>query len=183
MNIYVILGLILVVFILIFTVIKIVKSNSNNNENDKLKTSFKRHLIKVNLPAVVQRLRQDELRELAREELSTYKALGYKNKLLKDMVDIQWHTWQVSVIIKMYKEDMDIFFPNYKDIFPKELIDQSTYTLEKKLYPIFERYNKDVSINGTKKYLREQIIWTSKDISILLLFLIKYKKDENYKYD
>ncbi len=179
MNIYIITGVILVVLVLILIILKNFNKKSNNNENEQMQINFKKHLLKVNLPLVVKKLNKKELRLLAQDELKTYKALDYKNKLLKDMVDLEWHTWQVSVIIKMYKEEMDIYLPDYQNIFPKELVDLSVYSLEQKLHPIFEKYNKEVSQSGTKKYLLDQVIWTSKDISILLLFLVKYKKDEN----
>jgi len=180
MNLYMLIGIVLILIILMLFTLKILKSNQENkHSNEEGKIEFKRKLLKVNLPNVVDRLSKKELRELAKEELSTYKALDYKNKLLKDMVKPEWHSWQVSIIIKMYKEDMDIFMPNYENYFPKELVDLSVYSLEYKLHLIFDKYNKEVPITGNKKYLKEHIIWTSKDMSILLLYLIKYKKDEN----
>ncbi|MEA1915835.1 MAG: hypothetical protein U9N30_11050 [Campylobacterota bacterium] len=177
MNTIIVVALALLVMVVIYMLVKkMMSSDSDVNRKDQMKKNFKRHLIEVHLPDVVKDLKTKDLRNLAAELLKTYKVLEYEKKVLNDMDDFEWHSWQVSTIIKMYKEEMDLFIPNYKEIFPSELADLSAYSLEQKLHPIFDKYNKEVSKKMSQKYLLDQVIWTSKDMSILLLFLAKYKQ-------
>lgn len=167
----------IIVVIIVYIVVKLLLNNSNNShtQDEEALELFHKELKRITLPKVIEDIPHKDIRSHAEELLKTYKALDYNQKTRKDLEDIEWNSWEVSIVIKMYKEDFALNAPTYKKIFPKDMIDNSIYNLEMKLHPIFKNYAKEVTLTGSKKYLRDQRIWSNYDMSVLLLFLCRYQ--------
>lgn len=173
----------IVVLIIAIVVIKMIFGNKDDNNSQKAQAikNLHKELVKIRLPKVIETMDHKDLRTHAEQLMKTYKALEYKEKSRKELDAIEWNSWEVSIIIMMYKNDFALFVPQYKKFFPSDIADSSVYSLEFRLHPLFEKYKKEVTLTGSEVYLKDQVIWSSFEMSVLLLFLSKYQS--NYPSD
>ena len=57
---------------------------------------------KLNTPAGVQQMDLALLREIVTHNIKTYKSLGYSHKNISTLAAKEWHSWQVSVNVKIF---------------------------------------------------------------------------------
>lgn len=173
----------IVVLIVAIMLFKIILGNQDGNKAQKAQAikNLHKELVKIKLPKVIETMDHKDLRSHAEELMKTYKALDYQEKSRKELDQIEWNSWEVSIIIMMYKNDFALFVPQYKKFFPKDIVDNSVYSLEFRLHPLFDKYKKEVTLTGSEVYLKDQVIWSSFEMSVLLLFLSKYQS--NYPSD
>lgn len=126
------------------------------------------------LPVEVESLSNIQVRDISRKILRIYESLDYKNNNDEYIKD-SWHSWQVSILLSLYKRDMELFIPNQANIFKDEIVDQSESSLKELISKILNKYKNEVKINLNKEILSKNRIWNGEEVSIILYFLSKYK--------
>lgn len=164
--------LIVVLVVLLFDiskktkVVKIQKASySNKYENINI----------INLPEALDQIPFNQRFEVPKKILKSYIALNYqKNKSTYN--DNTWHSWQISILINVYKKNFDLFIPNPEDIFGDDVLALSDNMLKNLVNNIFVKYKKEVFISSSKDSLSKDLRWSGKEISLLLYFLSRYKE-------
>ncbi len=133
-------------------------------------------LIDLNLPDFIDTFNPDILSSMVREELSTFKSLGYKDKPLERLERKEYHSFQVGIILKFFLLENDLFITDKEDIFPKFILNTPRNKINEKIHYIINLYGNTVPSTLTGKALIDDVRWSPLDIAYLLYYLSIYKE-------
>jgi hypothetical protein len=126
----------------------------------------------ISLPFIIEDIDKFILRNSLKEELKTFKSLGYKNKSIEELnKEFEYHSYQIGLIIRCLKDKILQIDSNTKEILPKEVTSLSKQQLHIKVFNIVYKYDNLIKRNFTQKQLEEDISWTPLDIAYLLYYL------------
>lgn len=128
----------------------------------------------LDLPKDIERLAKSQIPSIVSQILRTYEKLDYK-KNIHEFTKPQWHTWQVSMLFKMYKVGLDVYIGNPQAIFPEELLSKSDRDLRQIMNDLIVKYRRDVETHRNRDFLSRDIIWTGRDVAHIYLFLSRYQ--------
>lgn len=126
------------------------------------------------LPNTLNSLSNNSIREVAKEIFDVYKILDYKNDE-EEYKRNSWHSWQVSFLIAMYKRELELFLPDCKDVFHREIITQSPESLDISTKKIIKKYQAEVNVEKTKDVLSKHLIWNAEEVATIMYYLSKYE--------
>ena len=130
----------------------------------------------ITLPKIIEDLDIAIIKSMAKEEISTYKSLGYKDKSLGALEVNTYHSFQIGVLLRYYKLDLDLFIPNKQEIFSRFILNHSRESLQDKIFEIVYRYDTTVPKQPNAVNLTTQLKWSPLDAGYLLYFLSIYKE-------
>lgn len=128
------------------------------------------------LPVNIEKIGKNELPGIVKKVFNSYKYFDYKSMNINDLEKKEWHTWQVSLMLKAYKENEDFFIAGQEDIFHSFLLNSNENDIKSLMRDVMKKYNNYVNIRDTKDALCKEYIWTNKDVSIIFYFLANYKE-------
>ena len=152
------------------------KSNSSTSLKNKNIKNIK-NIKKINknlsinhikLPFAIDRMKHNELTKAFEVISDTFIFLEYSKKTTDEITIKEWHTWQISILLKylstkrIYKLDKDL------NIFPTEIKSLSQKHLEGEVNLILNRYLHEVDIHLSKNELCQEINWTARDVALIL---------------
>lgn len=132
------------------------------------------------LPKVLNNLEVDVVKSMVKEELSTYKSLGYKDRSLGKLEAKSYHSFQIGVILKYLQLNYDLFIPNKEKTFPEFVTSYHFESLQIKVFDIVALFDKKIDKGSNGAQLARDIRWSPLDITYLLYYLSLYK-DTNEK--
>ncbi|WP_419764209.1 MAG: hypothetical protein ACNI28_10545 [Arcobacter sp.] len=164
-------------FILLLLLLFLYKTNRKrkvvaSTSEEKKKNAFDLKL--PLLPNALNSLSNNSIREAAKEIYDVYKILDYKNDE-KEYKRDSWHSWQVSFLVTMYKRELELFIPDCKDVFYKEILTLSPESLRISTKKIIKKYQDKVDVEKTKDVLSKHLIWNAQEVATLMYFLSKYE--------
>ncbi len=169
--------IILVIFISIVLMLiiskpkkKIVKQKIRQDINESLPNVYK-----INLPKQINKINDKEITNIAKKVYDIFLKFSYKDLDLVKLDKKEWHTWQVSILLMMYKHNKDLYIPKPEFIFHKFFINSSDEQIKTMMKSILKKYKMQVNILYSRDILSKEFIWTSRDMSIIFYFLSKYK--------
>lgn len=130
------------------------------------------------LPPAIEKIGKREIPDIVRKIFDSYKYFDYQKMSIDELDKKEWHTWQVSLVLLMFKYDEEFFIPNQEGLFHPFLINSTQNDIKSLMNGILKKYKNYVDLNFTKDALSKDYIWSNKDISIIFYFLANYK---NYK--
>lgn len=149
---------------------KKVNSNSNN-------TSFKVIEIKnLDLPKGIEQLDNNILFSACKSVADAFKALGYVHKSANEMDKRDWHSWQVSILLCCVKNGSKFIFPDLEKVFHKSILDLSVDKKKEERDRIYVKFFDKVDISKNRDQLSKDVIWTAREVSILLFEILKEKR-------
>ncbi len=128
------------------------------------------------LPPNIEKLSKTELINIVRKVYDAYKIFDYKTMDINALDKKEWHSWQISFLLMMFKRNEEFFIPNKEDIFHPFLLNASENDMKNFMRSIIKKYENYVKIEETKDTLCKKHIWTNRDVSIMFYFLANYKK-------
>lgn len=148
-------------------------TNTKSMENIPLPT-----IIGLDLPPKIEKLSKSELHDIVRKVYEAFKIFDYKKMSSFEYEKKEWHSWQISLLLMLYKKDEDLFIPNQSVIFHDSLLNSNQNNIKSLMNSILKKYDNYVEIESTKDMLCKNHIWSNRDVSVILYFLSNYK---NYK--
>ena len=152
-----------------------------NNKPKKIGNQFQKNmniptivdLNTIQFPKNIEHMKFDSLSKATKVIFDSYKALGYANKLVSSMDRIEWHSWQLSIILNFIKKDNSFFVSddNY-DLFHEVILELDKVQINHELQRIYKKYSENVNIYKNRDELSNDVIWTARDVSILLYTII-----------
>ncbi len=127
------------------------------------------------LPKNIEDLSKMQLRGIVHKIFASYKIFDYKKMNLNQLNKKEWHSWQVSMLLMLFKKNEEYFIINQKEIFHDFLLKSNENDIKSFMHTIIRKYKKQVDISSKKDKLCKEYIWTNKEISILFYFLANYK--------
>lgn len=179
------LTMIIVVLVLIVIIISIVILILNKKtvnikktvkKNSVLENTSMPNILGLFLPPNIEKLSKTELTNIVRKIYDTYKVFDYKSMDIYELDKKEWHTWQISFLLMLFKKNEEFFILNKEKIFHPFLLNASENDMKNFMGSILKKYENYVNIEDTKDSLCKNHIWTNKDVSIMFYFISNFKK-------
>lgn len=177
MNIFFIILLLIVLIIIVIIFIQSEKENVNQiNSHNFVINNEKIKLDDLKLPRRIEKLDYSSLFQACRVVFDSFKALNYANKEIHDLDKLEWHTWQISLLLAFMKVYSSNFIPYNKSLFHKVILDLSENDIDFEIERILKKYSNHVNIDKTRDDLSKDLVWTPRDVSIILYTIMNNKK-------
>ena len=151
------------------------KSKKAGNELAKNNTySEVADLNTMQLPKNIEHMKFDSLSKATKAIFDSYRALDYINKLPSSLDKIEWHTWQVSILLRYLKNKNKIFISS-DNLFHSVIEELNETKIEQELQKIYRKYVNNVNIHRSRDDLSKDIIWTAREVSIILNKILNTK--------
>jgi len=167
--------LLFILLILLFISKRVNKKSDNKNKNKNILD-----IKLISLPNEIESLSDDSIQEEAKNIYNVYRVLDYKNDE-NEYEKNTWHSWQVSFLIAMYKRDLELYIPDSKDVFHKDIFCENLETLRASMKKYLKKYQVEVDVDNTKELLTKDLIWNAQEVATMMCFLYKYKNSNNSK--
>jgi len=179
-NLMVIIVLLIVIVILLITIISILnKKNSpksiKKTEHIEEKNVPMPDISGLDLPPNIEKLSLPELHTIAKKIYDSYRCFDYRNMSINDLDKKEWHTWQISILLMIYKKNDDLFIPNQEEVFYNLLVESSSNSIKSIMKDLLDKYENYVDIFSGKDPLSREYIWSNRDASVIFYFLANYK--------
>jgi len=156
-------------------VVKILKYLSIEDEVVEVSDKEVITIEKLNLPQEIEKINATVLSTIIPKIFETYKKFDYKNASEINLDKKEWHSWQISMIMKLYKYNKEFYIKDKGEIFPNSILDLNMKSLNTLMQSFVMKYDNNVKISKTKDDLCKDTIWTSREVSAMFYFLSKYK--------
>jgi hypothetical protein len=168
---------VLLIILLILLMVLLFKAQKNKTQaGSSLKESL--HLLNVtalSLPTAIEKIPSADMRaKIPHQIFRVFETLDYQNNI-QQFTKTDWHSWQVSILLSLYKRQMDFRIAQPQSVFPKEIMQIDDKGLRQIVNDIMVKYRRDVEFSRSKDYLCKDLIWTGREVAVLFFFLSKYK--------
>ena len=163
-----------IVVLLIVIILILLQLNSGKNKKNVKKANYsKMRMDDLIVPKKIEEMNSYSLFQSCKIITDSYIALNYMNKPASSLDKIEWHSWQVSILIQFSKVDKD-FIPHYDiTLFNKMILSLSSEVIEREMQKIFRKYVNHVNIEKNRDELSKEIIWTAREVSLILYSILK----------
>lgn len=106
----------------------------------------------------------------------SFKFLDYANKNEKVLNNIEWHSWQVSLLLSLIQRDGEFFIPKPQQLIHNSISNKPMSYIENYMQRIFRKYENSVNIDSTRDILSNDVIWSVKEVSVIFYYMANLKK-------
>jgi hypothetical protein len=143
------------------------KKNTNQNSID---------LSNIKIPYKIKEIMDFyRLIESTTELYKVFKSLSYQTKKEEELLAIEWNNLEISQFLYLLQSNRNIMMQDPKELFHCSILSFSKEQLNNEMKFIILKYNKYI-VNNEISSLREQVIWSAKEVSIILYYLSLTKK-------
>ncbi|RXK11621.1 hypothetical protein CP965_12685 [Halarcobacter mediterraneus] len=178
----IILGIVAAIIIILLLVIIMMLNKKESSKSSKryATTSSSMYVkmpdtLKISVPSNIEKMSKREVLNITKKVFDSYKIFDYKKMNTFELDKKEWHSWQISFLLMLYKHEEEFFIPNQNEVFHFFLLNSSDNDIKSLVRGIFKKYENYVDITESKDFLCKNYIWSNKDISILFYFLANYK--------
>ena len=165
--------------IVLLVVIILIISQLNSGKNKKSNKNIVHSKMKMEdliVPKKIEEMNSYSLYQACKIITESYISLDYVNKPASFLDKIEWHSWQVSILIQFSKVDKDLVPPYDVTLFNKMILGLSKDVVEREMQKIFRKYVNHVNIEKNRDELSKEIIWTAREVSLILYAILKNTK-------
>ena len=171
MNMLIVVSVVVVLlFIIIFILIKYIIGESKQNTTNTITKRENIDINSVTLPSRIESFDTSTLIKACSTVYETFVLLDLKNNP-NEINKIEWHAWQVSMLIKLIKKDCS-FIVSKKDVFPESIYSMKWKEIKKELDRVIRKYYDNVDFDKSKDELCNQMLLSGRDVSIIFYYLI-----------
>jgi len=147
-----------------------VSSKKQLSNNSKKKIDLK----DISFPKNIESMDINTLSRAFKSIFDSYKSLDYANKPPNSLDKIEWHTWQVSILL-IYLKNKNKFIVANNKIFHNLILALKEQQIDEEIQRILKKYFENANIENDRDKLSRDIIWTARDVSIIFLKIINCK--------
>lgn len=173
----VLLGLLVITLIILIVFLTKDKNKKavSYTHDQNTKSYDKTSIVAIKLPSGILKIPKIEIQTtIPKKIFQVYETLDYK-KNLTEFNKEQWHTWQMSLLLRVYQLNLDFFIPKPKEVFPEDILSMSDKALKEYVDKIVSKYDIEVESFRSKDDLCNDVRWKGIEVGILFYFLSKYK--------
>ena len=171
-------GFVIILVLLVITlIILVINLNQSKTKQRRRYLDDDRKQLNIHafdLPAGVEKIPQRDMFSAPRSIFKVFQSLDYTNNI-SEFSKQQWHSWQVAILLRVYKMGNDFVIDHPERDFPEDIINLQDKDLRPLINDIMVRYKRDVELDRTKDFLCRDVRWTGRDVAIIFYFLSKYK--------
>jgi hypothetical protein len=138
------------------------ESTDNKKEKESLNLVFHNNIEKMDYHLLVK---------TCMLIFDSYKALDYKNSDEKVLAQIEWHSWQVSLLLSLIQKNGQLFLPDLKNHIPSTILQMPKESVEFEINRIKKKYYENVNISKNRDQLSKHVIWSVKEVSLIFYYL------------
>ncbi|MGE0050021.1 MAG: hypothetical protein AB7S49_00725 [Arcobacter sp.] len=173
-----IIGIVIIITILLLIILIYLLMNNENSTNPTNKKEMVQSikivkLEEIKFPKNVEKMNINALSKACRVILDSYRALDYVSKLPSAMDKIEWHTWQVSILLHFLKTDGKLTVSNSDNFFHITILELRDELRKQDMQRILNKYLNNANIEKDRDTLSRDVIWTARDVSIILYEILK----------
>lgn len=127
----------------------------------------------IQLPKKIEKMPQHILFHSCTKIFDIFKTLDYASKSQKILNNYEWHSWQISLLLSLIKNDKSFFIPNPNTLFHKVILDKPKQVIQEEMQHILNKYNNEVNILKSRDDLSKDINWSPKEVSIIFYYMSK----------
>lgn len=145
------------------------KKRININKKIHVKNSIDLNVIKI--PSKIKEIDSLSLIKLTTELYKIFKSLAYITKDNNELnSSTEWNNYEVSLFLSLIQNNKNIPMQNSHEIFHSSILSLTKEQVIGELKTIVTKYNKSISKDNIS-FLKNQVIWSAKEISIILYYL------------
>ncbi len=171
---FLIIGVIILLVVIILIISQL--NSGKNKKSNKNITHSKMKMEDLIVPKKIEEMNSYSLYQACKIITESYISLDYVNKPASFLDKIEWHSWQVSILIQFSKVDKDLVPPYDVTLFNKMILGLSKDVVEREMQKIFRKYVNHVNIEKNRDELSKEIIWTAREVSLILYAILKNTK-------
>lgn len=177
MNIILLIAIVILLVICIVLVILLFKKNKNKNnseikETNEVTLDKKINLLDLQIPRKIQDMGPHLLFQSCVKVFDSFKVLDYVNQAEKKLDDIEWHSWQISLLLALLQTDKEFFIPNPKKVIHSSIFNRPHDYVENEMQKILNKYEANVDISKSRDELSKDVIWSCKEVSIIFYYML-----------
>ncbi|MAD41733.1 MAG: hypothetical protein CL623_05010 [Arcobacter sp.] len=182
MSTFLVAAIIVILIIAISLLVILLKLNSqskNTKKSPKKKSDVNTVILtklivdNITLPKKMSQMDYFSLSQAAKQVFESFKALDYANNPSSKLDKVEWHTWQVSLLMAMLKANKGFFIPNNDSLFHKVILTSNRDSIIQSTQKIINKYNNNINVYKSRDELSRDIIWSSKEVSMLFYYMSK----------
>jgi hypothetical protein len=159
--------LLIVIIIYLLSINKSIKNNRNQQSKSKNMAEFA--LKEIKLPRNIEQMNADSLLKATRVIFDSFKSLDYASKGPNVLDKIEWHTWQVSILLSFLKGNNRLIgVSSNEKIFHENILDLDYSQMDQEIQRVIKKYSENVNIQKDRDSLSKDVIWSVRDVSIVL---------------
>lgn len=175
----IIVSIVIIVLIILFVIVFLLIDSTSSKQINRRKISHNQNQIidlgEIRFPKNIENMNGTILSQACRSILESYKALNYVNKLPSAMDKIEWHTWQVSILLFFLKSKYVLNISNSNQLFHEIILNLSKNHINQEMQKIFRKYLNNANIEKDRDTLSKDVIWTAREVSIILHEILEPK--------
>jgi competence protein ComGC len=164
--------LLIIILIYLLTIKKNISNTANKNQVKMNIKLFEYDLNNIKFPKNIEQMNSDSLTKASKVIFDSYKSLDYANKVSSSLDKIEWHTWQVSIILYFLKTKGKYYISNDIRLFHDVILELNENQIEQEMQRVCKKYMENIDIYKDRDYLSNQVIWSARDVSIILYKII-----------
>lgn len=179
MQLIIIGSIVIVSLILLFVVVFLL---INNNSSKQVRTNVINQnqnkvidLNEIRFPKNVENMNGTVLTQACKVIIDSYRALNYSNKLPSAMDKIEWHTWQISILLFFLKSKYVLNISNSNQLFHETILNLSKNHINQDMQKILKKYLDNANVDKDRDTLSKDVIWTAREVSIILHEILEPK--------
>ena len=150
------------------------KKSKKEQVHYESKSNFKTLKISdIKIPLKIEKMDYNSLYKACKIVFESFKSLDYANNQASRLDKIEWHTWQVSLIMAMIKADKASFVPINKELFHHSITKLDRKSRIALTQKVLDKYNNYININKSRNELSDDIYWSSKEVTILFYYMAR----------
>lgn len=171
----------IVVVISLLTLLFYLLKMNKNVKKEINKDSSKNETVSVDIntisfPKNIEKMDSNSLFKSSKAIFDSYKALSYVNNLPSSLDKIEWHTWQLSILLVFLKNKGKLLITDNNDrLFHNSILELNETQMNQDMQRIYKKYLDNVNIYKNRDDLSKDVIWSARDVSIILYKIINQK--------
>jgi competence protein ComGC len=164
----------IIIIILLIVIIIYLLSINRNIQNTKNRQSITKNMSEfaldnIELPRNIERMDADSLLKATRVIVDSFKSLDYASKGPNVLDKIEWHTWQVSILLSFLKGNNRLIGVSTNEkLFHENILDLDYSQMDQEIQRVIKKYSQNVNIQQDRDSLSKDVIWSVRDVSIIL---------------
>lgn len=175
----IVVGIVTIVLILLFIIVfLLINSSSSKQVKTKVINQNQNQVIdldEIRFPRNVENMNGTILSQACKVIIDSYRALNYANKLPSAMDKIEWHTWQVSILLFFLKSKYVLNISNSNQLFHETILNLSKNHINQDMQKILKKYLDNANVDKDRDTLSKDVIWTAREVSIILHEILELK--------
>jgi hypothetical protein len=152
---------------------KVVQKQSTKSSDSNNMPNLVLDVAKVAVPKKIAQMDNHSLFQAAKTVFDSFKSLDYASKSSSALDKVEWHSWQVSLLIAILQTQKGSFVPKNDKLFHPTMINSDMSEIISRAQEVVNKYANNINISKSRDELSKDIFWSCKEVSILFYYMSK----------